>query len=123
MRELHHVDLWIPRDEALRIVAAGEQYLKSYAYLAHLCAKLGEPKFPLKPKQHMIHETVEAMKRGIHTRQYTLNMLAESCSMDEDFVGRLARVSRHVSPRAQSLRCLQRYLTQVYLVWREKRPE
>ena len=118
MSGLYGADLWIPQAHARKLVDAGYHFLKAYAYLAWLSYEAGEPKFSFKPKLHMLHETVIAMKRALHL-PYIYNVISESCSVDEDMVGRLAFLSRHVSPRLQSLRSLERYLTQVRLAWGE----
>ena len=48
---------------------------------------------------------------------YAMNPVLETCAQDEDFVGRLARVCRAVSPRLTALRTIQRYQLQCREVW------
>ena len=118
MSGLYHADLWIPRLQVVPIVEAGEHFLKAYSYLAWLSHEQGEPKFSYKPKLHMLHESVVYLRRSLR-HYFCYNIIAESCSIDEDMVGRVAFISRHVSPRLMALRSLQRYLTQVRLAWTE----
>ena len=115
---LYHGDLWIPKTEAKAIVHFGSHFLKVYSFLAWSSSEKGEPKFGLKPKLHMFHEILEGLKRSL-CNDFSYNVLAETCSQDEDFVGRLAYISRHVSPRMMAMRSLERYLTQVKLAWSE----
>ena len=52
------------------------------------------------------------------------NPMAQSCAMDEDFIGRFCVLTRSVSPRLRVQRAMERYLTQVLLIWmRSKRHE
>ena len=118
MSGLYHGDLWLPRQMVRQLVVNGEHFISAYAYLAWQSLQLGEPKFSFKPKLHMHHETVIALKRNLRN-EYTYNVISESCSIDEDMVGRIAFITRHVSPRLTALRSLQRYLTQVQLAWTE----
>jgi hypothetical protein len=115
---LYHADLWIPRVEAARIVKHGQYFLKAYCYLAWLSHQKGEPKFSFKPKFHMVQEAVIGLKRGLG-KDFVYNIIAESCSIDEDMVGRMAYITRHVSPRLTAQRTLERYLTQVRFAWAE----
>lgn len=115
MSTLHRSDLWIPRETAKKIVAAGEYFLRALFYLSFLSTQKGEPKFALKSKVHMFHECVWAMRHNLE-QEYVLNILCESCSIDEDMVGRQAFISRHVNPRQIPLRSIQRYLTQLHCV-------
>ena len=120
MKGLYSNDLWIPSSTASEIAKAGKYFVQAYMYSAYLSAKVGEPKFPLKPKLHMVHEAAIWLAVQSETSTHCLNCLAESCSIDEDFVGRVAFITRHVSPRLMSIRSVERYLTQIKLAWTEK---
>ena len=114
---LYHEDLWIEASKGTELANAGKRFFRSYTYLAFLSGKAGQPMFSLKPKLHMILEAAIMMERQSSRSKYILNILSESCSMDEDFVGRLAFVARNVSPRLVSQRSIERYLVQAYLAW------
>ena len=118
MSGLYHADLWIPKSQVRDLVQAGTHFLKAYSYLAWLSMEKGEPKFSFKPKLHMLHEIVVFMQRSLQL-DFCYNVICESCSIDEDMVGRVAYITRHVSPRLMALRSLERYLTQVKLAWTE----
>ena len=66
----------------------------------------------------MVQEAVIGLKRGLG-KDFVYNIIAESCSIDEDMVGRMAYITRHVSPRLTAQRTLERYLTQVGFAWAE----
>ncbi len=117
MRGLHMCDAWIHAEKARKISEAGSHFVAAYVYLAHLSAAMGEPKFPLKPKLHMVQTACVRLLWESEHAPFAYNCLNESCSIDEDFVGRLAFISRHVSPRLIAIRSLERYLTQVHLAW------
>lgn len=114
---LYHEDLWIEASKGTELANAGTRFFRCYTYLAFLSGKAGQPMFSLKPKLHMILEAAIMMERQSSRSKYIFNILSESCSMDEDFVGRLAFVARNVSPRLVSQRSIERYLVQAYLAW------
>lgn len=118
MSEMYHCDVWIPSQKSQDISRAGHHFIESYIFLAWLSGKQGEPKFPLKPKLHMVQHASERLMWESQQGSHCLNPIVESCSIDEDFVGRLAFLSRHVSARLMATRSLERYLTQVNFAWR-----
>lgn len=119
MATLYHHDLWIPAREAKRIALAGKHFFKCYLYLSFLSAEKGQPYFAIRPKLHMLFECAVSLELQAEKASFCLNTLAESCSIDEDFVGRLCFLARKVSPRLVSQRSIERYLTQAYLAWSE----
>jgi hypothetical protein len=69
------------------------------------------------PKLHAVEEIVKELQVQSQNSFWAYNPLVESCSVDEDFIGRCAFLSRSVSPRATCIRSLQRYLVQILQVW------
>ena len=69
------------------------------------------------PKLHAVEEIVKQLEYHTQISFWAYNLLVESCSVDEDFIGRCAFLSRSVSPRATCIRSLQRYLVQILQVW------
>lgn len=120
MRTLYHHDMWIPAREAKEIAKEGISCVKCYTFLAFLSGQRGQPMFALRPKLHMLHECAYTLKLQSERASYALNILAESCSIDEDFVGRLAFLARNVSPRLVSQRSIERYLVQAFLAWTQR---
>ncbi len=117
MSSLYHQDLWVPKAEANRIATKGTTFVKCFVYLAYLSANKGQPMFAIKPKLHMLHECALALQIQAGQSSHAFNPLSESCSLDEDFVGRLAFISRSVSPRLISQRSIERYMVQAFLSW------
>ena len=123
MQTLYHNELWIESRKARELAALGTRFVKIYCYLASLSAERGQPYFALKPKLHLFHEAAVWLDIQSSKADFCLNCLSESCSLDEDFVGRLAFISRSVSPRLVSQRSIERYLTQIQLAWSEQGAE
>ena len=73
--------------------------------------------FPLHPKLHAFHEIGHELLRQARVAPFCVNPASHCCSMDEDFIGRCASVSRCVSPRLIAKRTLQRYLCHIQIVW------
>jgi hypothetical protein len=48
---------------------------------------------------------------------FVMNPACHSCSLDEDFIGRTACISRTVSLRIIAKRTLERYLVHIQLAW------
>ena len=116
-RALYGGDLWLRRELGLRIARDLLQFIRSYCYEAWLHRSAKENMFSMFPKLHLLHEVWGEMVYQGSISEWILNPISETCSMDEDFVGRCAILTRSVSPRLNSLRSLQRYLTQIHLLW------
>lgn len=117
MRGIYHESLFIPSSKGKELCAALLAFIKAYVCLASLCHKKVLPYFALFPKLHFLHEVQHTMSKQCAMASHCFNVAAASCSVDEDLVGRIARLTRCVSPRACALRTLQRYLTHVQLAW------
>ena len=115
---LFNSPLFLNRDESLYIAHLGFSFLKSYSELARYCfdAKRGWL-YPLFPKLHSLHHMTMKLHADAKSCGMSMSPLATACQQDEDCVGRLARISRRVSPRLTMLRTLQRYLIGAYDVW------
>ena len=117
MKLLYHGDVWLPRVNALQVVRYGVHFVESYRFLAFKSKIRRERKFPLVPKLHMVEEVIEQVQFESKLSTWVFNPIVESCSVDEDFIGRSAFLCRSVSPRSTCLRSLQRYLVQLMQVW------
>ena len=118
MRGLYNHDVWIPSPEAAMLADTLKRFSKCDRYQAHLAWERRDPKFGLYPKLHLLDETYMEMKRQSELAEWVLNPVVETCSLDEDFVGRCAVLTRSVSPRLCAKRSLERYKAQIYLAWR-----
>jgi len=87
------------------------------AFCKAFFSEQGLVKLQLYPKLHLLHEVWEQMVYESTQSDWIYNPIAETCSVDEDFVGRCPVLSRSVSPRLISLRSLQLYLAQIQQSW------
>lgn len=117
MHLLYNGDVWLPRETAAECVRCGRYFRRAYMYIASVSREKGELKFPLTPKLHSLEEIIYNMRLQLGN-DWVFNCIVESCSLDEDFIGHAAFITRHVSPRAMALRTFERYMTQIMLAWR-----
>ena len=112
MRTLLAADLWMFPQQAKIVSDAGLHFLKSYKKLSSLCHEQRLLRYNLTPKLHCFHHLCISLQQGLQRALPRFqNILCDCTFQDEDFVGRVSRLSRRVSPRLQSLRTLQRCLT------------
>ena len=94
------------------MVDTGYMYLKCYAKLAKLALDEKQCLFMMKPKIHYWCEIVFKLQKFIDAGcAHMINPLAESVELDEDWIGRVARLSKAVSPRLLERRSTERVLT------------
>ena len=74
-------------------------------------------RFKFQPKYHMLSEVRFELIFNRQLGVESLNPLAFSCQMDEDFVGKLAQMSRQVASKTVHVKTLQRYKMTVASVW------
>ncbi|CAL1127923.1 unnamed protein product [Cladocopium goreaui] len=117
-RRLYSGDLWLRRELGLEIAGELLQFIRSYCFEAWFHLQKGQSRFGMYPELHLLHEVHGQMIWEASKSEWIYNPIAETCSMDEDFVGRCAILTRSVSPRLNSLRSLQRYLAQIQMSWR-----
>lgn len=119
MRILYHSDVWVQRPFAQKCVKYGYHFVKAYRFLAHASYVRRERRFPLVPKLHGVEEIIFNMDQQPQLDTFWVcNPIVESCSCDEDFIGRTAFLCRSVSPRSTCQRSLERYLVQLMQVWK-----
>ena len=111
---LHREKLWIPSARALFIANRGFLFLKYYGQLAYQAFKEGRPMFTFMPNLHRCHHLMFCMKDMALRGPLVLNILTWSCAMEEDFIGRPARLSRRTHARTLMLRVMERALEACY---------
>ena len=109
VRLLLESSLWMDKKYAKRAGEAALHFVQCYGKLAHCFWKRHEILFNLVPKLHGVHHLAMHLIQGARLR-ITLNPLAFATFQDEDFIGRVSRLSRRVSPRLLAKRTIQRYL-------------
>ena len=107
---MHSHDLWLPHGCTGYMAKQGLTALRAYAYCAKFSMQINKRLFCMGPKFHSWAHTVFELKHAFERGQRdTLNPCIWNCEMNEDMIGRISRISRHVSPRLTVLRTLQRY--------------
>lgn len=76
----------------------------AYAKLATMCHAKGIKAFKYRPKYHLSMHIVEDLKL------HHFNPANGAVWMDEDYIGRVSRVSRTCHPLLQATRCIQKCL-------------
>ena len=108
LRGLYAEGLFIGPRHAAYLAKCGFRFLKAYMWLATASYERKLPRFPFQPKFHYVHHLVWDLQQYSSQRIWALNPICTSVQMQEDLVGRVARVSRRVSPITVSLRTLER---------------
>lgn len=103
---------WLTDREALEAWEAGQLYLDCHQHLADMALKAGQMFWKVRPKTHyMCHHVDDCYNTRMNPRFL-------SCWIDEDFVGKLAKVGRACHRKTCSERTLQRYLLFLHAHWR-----
>lgn len=116
-RILHGQGVWLSRNCAHSLVQHCYQFVSSYDTLARLSHAQGFRRFLLEPSLHYFHHyAIDINHRLRNGDHYILSPNQDNCESDEDFVGRLARLSRSTHASTTNLRTLQRYRIKAWFV-------
>ena len=119
MSQLFSCGYWLNFEEADTVIRCGHRFLMSYHSLAKAAFGQQLCLFSLKPKLHMYNHILHTLwtqrKASPPGQPAIVNPCAEATFMSEDFIGRVARLSRKVSPRQQGLKVLFRYLVAAHM--------
>jgi hypothetical protein len=85
--------------------SSGIRFLASYIEANRRSALIGKLRYFVRPKLHMLQHLVLMCRR-----QSRRSAHLDSTWMDEDFIGKIMRLLRHLHPRTADFRVLQRYL-------------
>ena len=110
MRELLQAPLWLSPEQAQRAGEASLHFLQCYAKLVEIFYQKGECKFNLVPKLHNMHHLSLGLLHSASKGKRATNPLSYCCFQDEDFIGRVSRLSRRISPKLLVRRTMERYL-------------
>lgn len=111
-------ELFLSPDECKEVSGHGCRFLRRYEALASQARACGKNLFMMPPKIHVIQKILLNLHRAGDRGVPHLNPLGVSVEMDEDFIGRPARLSRRVTASDQaSSRVLSRYLQACYPHW------
>ena len=108
---MHSHDLWLPHGCAGYMMKQGLCALRAYSFCGRVALEQDRKRlFCMRPKFHYWAHTIFEMKGSYESSHpQTLSPAIFTCEMNEDFIGKVSRISRHVSPRLTILRTLQRY--------------
>ena len=117
MRTIYQHDVYLPKVVAAEVADHLYFFVRSYLFQAHCAYQKNLSYFHLIPKLHGLHEIAHSIRRQTRCAEDCINPAIYICCCDEDFIGRLAYVSRQVSPRVIARRTLQRYLCHIQIIW------
>ena len=108
---------WLRSEDGKRLGEWLKRFLGCYARCAHLCMT-GHAKHQLRftmiPKVHFLDHIGTRMVKDSAKAMWIINPVAESVQMQEDYIGRPARLSRRVNPRLVHQRVLDRSLLAMF---------
>ena len=118
-KTLYRGGVWLPAATARDVGEKGLQALRGYAKLANASLQLGQPRYALYPKFHMLlHQFYWLLWRADKT-DWVESPLTDGCQVDEGFIGVVARLSRRVSPKQTIDRTIDLYLMTIWKGWQD----
>lgn len=115
LRVLYRSDVWLPKDVAHIFADNGLRFLSLYRILSVRSYRSGRALFSHMPKGHVMDHIFISVKISALAHDYTLSPLCTSVQMDEDYIGRVSRLSRRTNPGQTVKRVLQRCLIASYI--------
>lgn len=117
-RVLHNEGTWHCRNAAVLVVDSSQSFSDCYSKLASQCHMLKLRRFHLEPTLHYMHHfAVDTQERLDLNDMHILSPNNDNCETDEDFVGRVSRLSRSVHALSIPQRTIQRYKIKAYFVF------
>ena len=110
MRELLGAPLWLSVEQAHRAGQASLHFLQCYAKLVEIFYQKKDCKYNLVPKLHNMHHLSLGLLGSAFKGNKAINPISYCCFQDEDFIGRVSRLSRRISPKLLVRRTMERYL-------------
>lgn len=109
--------LWVPSRDAQSIAQQAFVYMDLFMQLAGIASQQSETMWLLNSKCHMLSHIFKAFNWEAELAEYALNPLSLGVQMEEDLIGKSARINRHVAPALQIQRTMQRYLVATFGAW------
>ena len=114
LRMLSKHRLWLERKCARACYVHAMTLLRGYAVLGQQAVQLRIRAFLQKPKHHSLHHIASYLKMELEKgASLILSPQAYGCEMNEDFMGRIARLSRRAGFKLCDLRVMQRYFIKI----------
>ena len=116
---IHRGGLWLPRDVELEVGYCSAQFTQAFSRLAKLCSTRSMPRYHLVPSLHSFHHFWIDSKRATRdpSVKFCLSPNTSNCEANEDFVGKVARLTRKVHARSTAARTIQRYRIKLWCEW------
>lgn len=117
---LHTEGLWLDCSLASAMADQCQNFCLAYCELARITFEQSLTRYRLEPCLHQfMHYSVELRQRPNNLDDSMTSYLPSPsqflCEADEDFVGKLSRLSRHVHMQTMSQRVIDRYLVKLWL--------
>ena len=114
--------LWLERPCARLLYAHIMTLLRGYSVLGQQALALHMRAFIQKPKGHALHHLGMDLKQQLKTGcKLILSPQAWACEINEDYLGRISRLSRRVGFRLCEKRVIQRYFLKISALCRKRK--
>ena len=115
---MHTEGLWLCENAARRMAQDCEAFCRAYCVLAKEYYQIRKCRFRMEPcLHHFMHFAMDMTEMVNQGARWIYSPVADNCEGDEDFVGRVCKISRCVHMSSMSLRTLQRYLIKAKFEW------
>ena len=113
--------LWLPRQQAVKVVEFGYQFMGSYLECAHFSLLRRKTRFKISPKFHAWNHVCDYLRMELQHEdaEWCLNCCNWSTQQCEDFVGKIAALSCAVSSRSAHKQTLARYAINLHAHWED----
>ena len=122
-QSIHRHGLFTHPDCALQIKGFIQKFGNAYVHLAQLSLQRRWTLYSMVPKIHSLMHFRTDLAHGCQKGGPVLNVALFDCSMNEDFVGRVARQSRRISNKNVEHGLLRAYLVKTKFVLKKLRSE
>ena len=112
--------IWLRPESAKRMAEVCYQFCQSYTKLARMSIQANRCRFQMQPSLHYYAHYYVRLWREVETGcKWVASPALENCEADEDFIGRVARVSRRVHNNSVPSRTVERSLIKYFFVLNE----
>ena len=120
LRGLYGHGLWIRASDAQMIQASGLKFVSQYVTAAHHALVLEKTRFKLAPKLHALLHIIQYLRDELATgAQWVQSPIQWSTQQDEDFVGKISKLSLAVSSRTVHAQTMAKYATNFWEHWKD----
>lgn len=121
LRMVHTHPLWLERDCATHLYVSMMTVLRAYAFLGKRTMEFNIRAFIQKPKLHALHHIAFGLKTQLLSGALLImNPQINGCDVNEDYLGRISRLSRRVGFRMCDLHVCERYFLKVSSLLRQR---